>query len=55
MVFIKAFITNLAVLAIWYGLEWVEFGELQWHRECDNTVWLVYFIILCYLYATKQN
>lgn len=54
MVILKALIVNLAVLAIWYGTEYIEFGELQLHRECDNIVWWVYFIILCYLFATQR-
>lgn len=53
MALIKAFITNLAVLAIWYATEYLQFGELQWSRECDTVVWWVYFIILCYLFATE--
>ena len=52
MAIVKAFITNLAVLATWYGMEWVQYGELQWDRKCDSAVWWVYFIILCYLFAT---
>lgn len=51
MAFIKALIVSLAVSAVWYGLEWLEFKELQWNRECDNVVWVIYFIILWWLFA----
>lgn len=54
MVIIKALITNLAVAAIWYVLEYKEFGEFQWNRQCDNTIWMVYFIILLYLFSTQR-
>lgn len=51
--FVKAFVTNMSVLAVWYALEWMEFGELQWNRDCDNTVWGLYLVILYFLFRTK--
>ena len=55
MALIKAFITNLAVLAIGYATEYLQFGELQFDRECDEVVWCVYFIILFYLFLTQEG
>ena len=51
MAFIKALTVNLAISAIWYGLEWKQYKELQWDRNCDNTVWLLYLLVLWYLFA----
>ena len=50
MAFIKALIVSLAISAIWYSLEWIQFKELQWNRQCDNVVWLLYFIVLWWLF-----
>ena len=52
MAFLKALIVNFAVLGIWYGVEYQEFGELQ-RRECDEIVWFVYFIVLWWLFSQK--
>lgn len=52
--FIKAFIVNVAILAVWYGVEWIQYGNLQWDRWCDNVVWVLYLLVLWYLFA-KQN
>ena len=38
---------SLAITAIWYILEYQQFGELQWGRQCDEVVFLLYFIALC--------
>ena len=47
--FIKALIISLAILAVWYGLEWHQFRELQWNRQCDSVVFDLYFMVLWYL------
>ena len=46
MSLLVAFIINLAITAIWYRLEYLQFGELQWNRKCDNVVSVLYFIAL---------
>lgn len=42
----KAFIHMLALLAIWYGLEFAEFGTLQWDRTCDEIIGTIFFFVL---------
>ena len=32
MALIKALTVNMAISAIWYGLEWMQYKELQWDR-----------------------
>lgn len=54
MAFVKACVVNLAISAVWYGLEWIQFGELQWDRECDNVVSLLYLLVLWYLFANQK-
>lgn len=54
MALIKAFIVSMAISAVWYGLEWTQFGELQWDRKCDNVVGVLYLLVLWYLFA-HQN
>lgn len=46
--FWRSYITLLAISAIWYGLEFIEFGTLCWDRKCDNIVGLLFFIVLWY-------
>lgn len=46
-----AFLICLAIAGVWYGLEWIEFGELQWDRECDNIISCLYFCALCIGYS----
>ncbi len=41
----KALVLNLAILAIWYMLEYAQFGELQWGRTGDDAVGLIYFLV----------
>ncbi len=53
--FIKALIVNLAVTAIWYASEWLQFGELQFNRECDNIVSFIYLLILWYLFYKNER
>lgn len=44
--FWRSYVTLLAISAIWYGLEFIEFGTLCWDRKCDNIVGLLFFIVL---------
>ena len=44
---------NLAVLAIWYILEYRQFKELQWNRKCDDLVWVIYIVIIAILFYKK--
>ena len=44
--FLISVLITLAITAIWYGFEWIQFGELQWERECDNVVTYLYLIAL---------
>ena len=46
--FWRSYVTLLAISAIWYGLEFIEFGTLCWDRKCDNIVGLLFFIVLWY-------
>jgi hypothetical protein len=41
-----ALLISMAIASVWYGLEWLEFGELQWDRECDSIVSLLYMLAL---------
>lgn len=54
MAFIKSLIVNMAITAVWYGLEWLQFKELQWNRECDEVVNVLYFLVLWYLFAQQK-
>lgn len=49
--FIMAALVSFAILAIWYRLEWMQFGELQWNRKCDDVVFALYFLVLWYLFS----
>ena len=40
----KAFVHLLAISAIWYILEFMEFGTLQWDRACDNIIGFIFFL-----------
>ncbi|WP_185967718.1 hypothetical protein [Clostridium sp. HBUAS56010] len=51
MAFLKALIVSLAISAVWYAYEWIQFKEFQWNRQCDNIVWILYFGVLWYLFA----
>lgn len=42
--FVKAVFLNLAILAVWYLLEYAQFGELQQGRIGDDAVGILYFI-----------
>ena len=52
--FVKALTVNLAVTTIWYASEWLQFGELQFNRECDNIVSVIYLFVLWYLFYKKE-
>ena len=42
----KAIIHTLAICAIWYILEFIQYGTLQLNRQCDNVVVIVFLIVL---------
>lgn len=44
--FISATLVSLSIMAIWYALEYMQFGQLQWNRTCDEVVGVLYFIVL---------
>lgn len=54
MAVVKALIVSSAITAVWYALEFKQFGELQWNRKCDNAAWWLYFIALWYLFARRK-
>ena len=43
---IKAILANYLMLIPWRFFEYLQFGELQLNRHCDDVVWLLYLIIL---------
>ena len=51
---IKALVVSMAISAVWYGMEWMQYQELQWDRKCDNVVWALYLAVLWWLFA-HQN
>lgn len=51
--FIKAIVLNFAIYAVWYYLEYKQFGTLQWGRKCDDVVGTIYFLVTWYLLAKK--
>lgn len=55
MAFIKACIVSLAISAVWFVLEYAQFGELQGNRECDNVVFILYLIALWYAFSKQPN
>ena len=46
MSLIKALVVSMAISAVWYGMEWMQYQELQWDRKCDNVVWALFRAIL---------
>ena len=44
--FIIAVLASLAIKSVWFMEEYKQFGELQWNRDCDNAVYILYFIAL---------
>ena len=44
--FILATLVSLSIVAIWYALEYMQFGTLQWNIKCDEVVIILYFIAL---------
>lgn len=42
----QSVVINLAITAIWYFLEYKQFGQLQWNRKCDNIVWIIYVFVI---------
>lgn len=51
----KAITVNLAVTAIWYAAEYEQFGTLQWDRQCDNIVGMLYIFILWWMFRKIEN
>jgi len=45
----RSCVINLAIGCIWYGLEFTQFGTLQWNRICDNCVYIIYFVLVAWL------
>lgn len=44
MAAIKALVVSCAISAVWYALEFEQFGELQWNRKCDRIVWRLWHL-----------
>ena len=51
MALIKALIVSMAISSVWYGMEWMQYRELQWDRKCDDVVAILYLVVLWYLFA----
>ena len=46
----KATIHMLVISALWYGLEFMQYGTLQWDRQCDNVIGIIFLVMLWYAY-----
>ena len=46
----KATIHMLAISALWYSLEFMQYGTLQWDRQCDNVIGIIFLVVLWYAY-----
>jgi hypothetical protein len=44
-IFIALFI-SLIIYIVWATIEWIEFGEIQNNRTCDDVVFVLYYIVL---------
>lgn len=44
--FIYAALVTMAITAVWYAFEYMQFGTLQWERQCDEVVSTLYFVAL---------
>lgn len=53
--FIKAILANYLMLIPWRFFEYLQFGELQLNRHCDDVVWLLYFIILYIAFKSDKT
>lgn len=53
--FMKATLLNLSVLAVWYLLEYAQFGELQWGRVGDDAVAAIYFVATYLLFRKCER
>ena len=51
----RAFVTTLAITAIWYILEFSEFGTLMWDRTCDDVIIGIFFIVLWHAYYREDQ
>lgn len=52
---IKAFLINMAINAVWYGTEYLQYRELQWGRHCDDIVSFLYFMVLLFLFEKEKR
>ncbi len=49
-------IINLAISAIWFVFEYLQFNELQFNRDCDTVVSFIYFCIIWHaIYKSKKG
>ena len=51
----RAFVTTLAITAIWYILEFSEFGTLMWDITCDDVIIGIFFIVLWHAYYREDQ
>ena len=49
--FMKALFLNLLILALWYLLEYAQFGRLQWGRVGDDAAGICYFLATYVLFC----
>lgn len=53
--FVIAALITLAITSVWYGFEYLQFGELQWDRRCDEVVTVLYFFALWVGFSNKNK
>lgn len=53
--FIKACVVSLVISLIWFLVEYIQFGELQGNRICDNVVYVFYLLVLWYLFSHQNK
>lgn len=52
---IKACVVSLVISLIWFLVEYIQFGELQGNRICDNVVYVLYLLVLWYLFSHQNK
>lgn len=53
--FWKSFVITIIIGYFWFGFEFIQFGTLQFDRECDKVVTALYFFVIAWIIHRKSK
>ena len=54
-IYFRSMLISLSILSLWMICEYQQFGELQFNRQCDDMVFILYHSVITWLLVDVER